>query len=121
MIGVAMSGFEKEWTVESALEILHHPTVDSRIWAEAVEWLLVYGPPEIQEMLSQASSFAANKEFPDLKPQGFTDKGELVYSIAELARALEISEEEAAEMIAEKQRKHGVRQIYDSRDSRKIQ
>lgn len=116
-----MTDFKQEWTVESAMEILQHPTVDSKIWAEAVEWLLLFGPPEIQKMLKEASNYATSKEFPDLKPDGFSEDGELVYSVAEVARALNISEEEAAEIIAEKQQKHGVQHLYDKNDPKKIQ
>ena len=116
-----MTDSKQEWTVESAMEILQHPTVDSKIWAEAVEWLLLYGPPELKEMLNEASSYASNKEFPGLKPEGFSENGELVYSVAEVAKALDISEEEAAQIIAEKQEKHGVQQFFDKNSSKKIQ
>ncbi|GAB4342407.1 MAG: hypothetical protein Kow0089_17450 [Desulfobulbaceae bacterium] len=116
-----MDDFEKEWTLESALEVLRHPTVDSRIWAEAVEWLLVYGPPDIREKLLEASGYATSREFPDLRPQGFTSDGEPVYSVAEVAKALGISEEEAAEIIAEKQARHGKRHLFDPRETRKVQ
>ena len=103
------------------MEILAHPTVDSKIWAEAVEWLLLHGPPEIPEMLQQASGYAAGREFPGLKAQGFTSEGDPVYSVADLAAALGISEEEAAEIIAEKQHKHGVRQFFEEQETRKVQ
>ena len=116
-----MTEFKQEWTVESAMEILQHPTVDSKIWAEAVEWLLLYGPPEIQEILKAASSYATTKEFPDLKPQGFDEKGDPVYSVSEVAKALDISEEEAAEVIADKQQKHGVQQLLSDKDTKKVQ
>ena len=116
-----MTEFKQEWTVESAMQILRHPTVDSRIWAEAVEWLLMYGPPEIREKLSEAAGYATGKEFPDLKPQGFTGEGEQVYVVAEVARALGISETEAAEILAGKQEKHGVQQLFDRQDTRKVQ
>ena len=116
-----MTEFKEEWTVESAMEIVQHPTVDSRIWAEAVEWLLLYGPPEIREMLKGASGYAAGKEFPDLKAQGFTAEGDIVYSIAEIAKVLGISEEEAADMIAEKEMKHGMLHRLDEQDSKKVQ
>ena len=116
-----MTEFKKEWNVESAMEIVQHPTVDSRIWAEAVEWLLLYGPPEIQEMLSGASSYATGREFPELKPQGFAGDGELVYSVGDIAQALGISEEEAAEIIADKQQKHGVQQLFDKQSTKKMQ
>ncbi|MDW7773820.1 MAG: hypothetical protein SCH71_13115 [Desulfobulbaceae bacterium] len=116
-----MSEFKQEWTVESAMEILGHPTVDSRIWAEAVEWLLLYGPPEIQEILKQASSHAIGVEFPDLKPKSFTESGDPVYSIAEVAEQLGISEEEAAEVIARKEEKHGILHRVDEQNTRKMQ
>ena len=116
-----MTEFKKEWNVESAMEILQHPTVDSKIWAEAVEWLLLYGPPEIKEKLSEASSYATGQELPELKPQGFAGNGELVYSVDEIARALDISEEEAAKIIAEKQQKHGVQQLFNTKNTKKMQ
>jgi hypothetical protein len=78
VIEADMTEFKKEWTLENAMEILQHPTVDSKIWAEAVEWLLLYGPPEVKEKLSEASGYATGKEFPDLKPEGFVGDGELV-------------------------------------------
>ena len=116
-----MTDFKKEWTVESAMEILKHPTVDSKIWAEAVEWLMLYGPPEIREMLKAASGYATNEEFPDLTPQGFNEKGELVYSVEEVARALNISAEEAAEIITKKQQKHGEQHFFSDTDTKKMQ
>ena len=116
-----MTEFKKEWNVESAMEILQHPTVESKIWAEAVEWLLLYGPAEMKEMLTGASSYATDKEFPELKPQGFAGDGELVYSVGEIAQALGISEDEAAEIIAAKQQKHGVQQLFTTKNTKKMQ
>ena len=116
-----MTEFKKEWNVESAMEIVQHPTVDSKIWAEAVEWLLLYGPPEIKERLTEASSYATGKEFPELKPQGFAGDGELVYSVGEVAQALGISEEEAAEIITEKQQKHGIQHLLNKKSTKKMQ
>lgn len=116
-----MSDFKQEWTVESAMEILGHPTVDSKIWADAVEWLILHGPPEIQEMLKQASGYATHMEFPQLKPEGYTEDGEPIYSVSEIARALNIAEDEAAELIAEKERKHGVLHRYGTQGARKVQ
>ncbi|NOQ45323.1 MAG: hypothetical protein GQ559_01390 [Desulfobulbaceae bacterium] len=116
-----MTEFKKEWTVESAMEIMQHPTVDSKIWAEAVEWLLLYGPPEVQELLSQSSGHATRESFPDLKPEGFTKDGEPCYNIAAIAKSLGISEEEAAGMVAEKEAKHGIRQLYEEQETTKLQ
>ena len=116
-----MSDFKQEWTLESAMEILQHPTVDSKIWAEAVEWLMLYGPPEVSEMLKAASGYATSKEFPDLKPQGFDENGDPVYSVSEVAKTLQISEEEAAEIIAAKQEKHGIQQFYSKMETKKVQ
>jgi len=111
----------EDWTEQSAMEILQHPTVDSKVWAEAVEWLLLYGPPHIRELLQQASGHATRESFPDLQPIGFTPEGEPCYNIADLARSLGISEEEAAEMIAEKERAHGIRQLFAEEETTKLQ
>ncbi|RUM35857.1 MAG: hypothetical protein DSY57_06430 [Desulfobulbus sp.] len=116
-----MSVQQDQWTVETAMEIMQHPTVDSKIWAEAVEWLMLYGPPEIQELLRQASGHATKESFPELAPTAFTADGEPCYNVADLAQALHISEEEAAEMIAEKERQHGIRQLFDEQETTRLQ
>ena len=51
-----MIPFAEQWTVESAMRIVQHPTVDSELWASAVEWLLLHGPPEIRELLAHPCS-----------------------------------------------------------------
>ena len=100
--------FQHQWTVESAMEILQHPTVDSAIWAEAVEWLLLYGPPEIKTMLQEASGQATQTSFPELKAQRYTPDGSPCYDLEDLARSLGISAEEARAQLAEKERQHGI-------------
>ncbi|NLX17655.1 MAG: hypothetical protein GXY53_00020 [Desulfobulbus sp.] len=116
-----MTTFKSEWTVESAMEILAHPTVDSEIWASAVEWLLIYGSPEIRALLQQASSHATKEQFPDLRPQRFGPEGEPCYTIADLAKHLGIPEEEAAAQLLEKEMKHGVRHGYTEDDTTSLQ
>ena len=116
-----MTDFKNEWTLDSALEILGHPAVDSKIWADAVEWLMLHGPPEIQDLLKQASGHATHKEFPELKSEGFTADGEPVYIISELAASLGISEAEARELIAQKGKKHGVLHRYAEQATKKVQ
>ncbi len=116
-----MTDFKEQWTLEAALEILRHPTVDSRTWADAVEWLLLYGPPEIQQLLQEASGHATRESFPDLRPTGFTPDGQPCYDIGDIARSLNISEEEAARMVAEKEMRHGMRQLFDRDETHKIQ
>ena len=116
-----MDTFAQEWTLESALAVLNHPTVDSKLWAEAVEWLLVYGPPEVRELLTAASGHATRASFPELKPQGYGPDGSPCYDIAELASSLGISEEEAREQLAAKEEKHGVRHGFDEEDTTGLQ
>lgn len=113
--------FKQEWNLETALEILQHPTVDSQIWAEAVEWLLIYGPPEIKELLTQASGHAAAASFPELEPLGYDRDGNPCYSLSQLAEALGISEEEAAATLAEKEEKHGMRHTLEGEDISTLQ
>ncbi len=116
-----MVTFKKEWSLETAMEILQHPTVDSEIWAEAVEWLLIYGPPEIQDLLQQASGHATGKSFPRLQPEGYTQEGVACYSVSDVAASLDIPEEEAAKIIAEKEKKHGVQHLFDQVETNKLQ
>lgn len=112
-----MPSFEQQWTLETALQILKHPTVDSAVWAEAVEWLLVYGPPELRDLLVQASSQATGASFPQLKAERYAPDGSPYYEIAELADALGISEEEARAQLMEKEHRHGVRHGFDEEDT----
>lgn len=94
--------FKDEWDLESALKVLQHPTVDAQLWAEAVEWLLRYGPPSIQKILLEASHTATEMQFPELKPSHYSADGLPVYDTAKLADILGITEEEVQEIIARK-------------------
>ena len=116
-----MDSFAQEWTLESALAVLEHPTVDSKLWAEAVEWLLVYGPPEVRELLTAASGHATRASFPELKPQGYGPDGSPCYNIGDLARSLGISEEEARRQLAEKEARHGVQHGIDDEATTTLQ
>ena len=103
------------------MEILQHPTVDSKIWAEAVEWLMILGPPDIQELLQQASGHATQESFPELKPQGYAPDGTPCYDITHLAQTLGISEEEARAKLEEMEEKHGVRHGFDGQETTGLQ
>jgi len=116
-----MDDFKNEWSLEMALEVVQHKTVDSDLWTDAVKWLFLYGPPGIKELLGQASDVAVHQCFPDLKPAGFTTDGQPCYSIADLATSLGISEEEALEKLAELEDEHGSQQVFDDKRSYKIQ
>lgn len=70
-----MTAFRNEWDLSMALQVLHSETVDSKIWAEAVKWLFLFGPPAIREKISQASSMATGEFFPELSPVGYTEQG----------------------------------------------
>ena len=94
--------FKDLWDLESALKVLQHPTVDAQLWAEAVEWLLRYGPPEIQKVLLEASNTATEIQFPELKPSHYTLDGQPIYDTAALAEILGMSEENVREIIARK-------------------
>lgn len=113
--------FQHQWTVASAMEILQHPTVDSELWAEAVEWLLLYGPPEIKGLLQEASGQATQASFPELKAQRYAPDGSPCYDITELARSLGISEEEAQTQLKEKEIKHGVQHGFSEEDTTRLQ
>ncbi len=94
---------KEQWTLSNALKILQHPTVDAKTWAEAVAWLLRYGPKSIRDILLDASSEATLTQFADLEPTGYSIEGRPFYDATALAAMLDISEEEAAQHLAEKE------------------
>lgn len=106
-----------EWTLEIALQILQNPTVDSKLWAEAAEWLLRYGPPSIQNILLQASQTATELQFPELRPSHYTSDGMPIYDMARLADTLGVSEEEVQQIIA---RKGLANELLDFRDDTEV-
>jgi hypothetical protein len=91
------------WDLETAMKVLEHDSVDSKLWAEAVEWLMIYGPPEIRRLLLDASLSATTRSFPELKPCSFTDDGQPIYDVQALARSLGITEQEVQKILAEKE------------------
>jgi hypothetical protein len=109
--------FKDHWTLENALKVLQHQTVDAKLWAEAVEWLLLYGPPDIQALLLHASGIATQECFPDLKTERCTEEGQPCYDIAAIARALGIDREDAYKTIAEKEMAHQLRHFIEPDDT----
>jgi len=113
--------FKDTWTLDNALHILKHPTVDSKLWADAVEWLVLFGPPEIKKLLLASSGHAIGACFPDLKIKSYSADGEPCYEIADLARSLGIDIQEAQEILLEKEKSHGRQHGFMSTDTTKIQ
>lgn len=109
--GVYLMNFKDQWNLETALKILQHQTVDSKLWAEAVEWLMLFGPPEVKELLLRASGIATETYFPELQPVSRGPGGEPLYDVAALARVLGIAEDEAREIIRKKEREHQIQHI----------
>ena len=116
-----MNSLKDQWNLEMALQVMQNQTVDSKTWADAVKWLLLYGPPEIREMISQASSMATENFFPELTPIGYTDEGQPLYDVQALAKSLGISEEEAMDKIAELEKEYGIKNIFAEQEARKLQ
>jgi len=103
------------------MEVLVHRTVDSHLWADAVKWLLLYGPPPLREMLEQAASVATAAYFPDLVPTGFNDQGQPCYDVEDLARALRMSSEEATDLLGNMEEEYGEPLVFDKSDTHEIQ
>ncbi|MEW6501311.1 MAG: hypothetical protein ACOY8P_02605 [Thermodesulfobacteriota bacterium] len=96
-----MTDFKHEWDTAMALEVLQSPNVDGATWAEAVKWLLFYGPPELRALINAASHFATSEHFPELMPTGYDETGTPCYDRQELAAAVGVSEEKLAQRLAE--------------------
>lgn len=108
------------WDLESAIKVLAHDSVDSKLWAEAVEWLILYGPPEIRQLLIDASTTATNSSFPNLKPTHYTSDGQACYDIGELAKSLGIEEEEAKKILQKKEEEHQLLQFFDNDETNTV-
>jgi len=100
--------FKALWDLESAMKVVASETVESKLWAEAVEWLILNGPPEIKEFLLDASSSATVKSFPDLEPSYFTQDGKPCYKVQDLAKTLKIPEADVRAILHEKSREHDI-------------
>jgi hypothetical protein len=110
-----------QWTVETAMEVLQHTTVDSKLWAEAVEWLILFGPEEVRDLLLQSSGTATSECFPELRATGYAPDGQPCYNVAEIAKSLQISEKEAKDIIARKQEAHKMPHFIDEAETHKVQ
>lgn len=110
-----------EWDVESAMKVLQHQTVDAKLWAEAVEWLILYGSDEIREILLNSSGSATHECFPDLQAKGYAPDGQPCYSVEELAKNLYLSEEEARTILKEKEKAHKLHHFIDEEETMKVQ
>jgi hypothetical protein len=108
--------FKELWDLESAMKVLAHDTVDSKLWAEAVEWLIINGPPEIQQLLLSASNSATQTSFPGLEPSSYTMDGRPCYNITSLASTLGMSEEEVHRILQEKSREHQIDYLLEGDD-----
>lgn len=113
--------FKKSWTEETAMKILNHPTVDSKTWAEAVEWLMIHGSEEVKELLLRASGTATRSCFPDLHPDNYSKEGQPCYDIAALAKSLGVEEDEVRRILKDKEESHGIRHSLDDDETYKVQ
>ncbi|EKD38808.1 MAG: hypothetical protein ACD_75C00602G0009 [uncultured bacterium] len=109
--------FKDLWDVESAMKVLTHKTVDGKLWAEAVEWLILYGPAEIRQLLLDSSMIATTSSFPELRPSRFTPDGQPCYTIGDLAKALHMDEKEARDLLRQKEAEHEIQHFFDETGS----
>ena len=112
---------QEDWDLESAMEVVMSPTVDSRLWAEAVEWLMLHGPAWAREAIDNASMTATCNCLPGLKPSGMNREGEICYRIEDLARALGVPEEEIGEKVSRLQFERGRQLIFPEDDTAGVQ
>ena len=113
--------FKKSWTEENAMKVLQHPTVDSKLWAEAVEWLMLHGSENMKSLLLKASGDATRRCFPEMQAEGCTQDGRPCYDISVLARSLGANEEEIRRILLEKEKAHGTRHSVDPSEVCKVQ
>lgn len=103
------------WTIITAMEVLADSEADAKLWADAVEWLMIYGPPEVKEILQDASNDATTASFPALIPSHYSDNGTPCYDIKCLAKELAISEDEVRSIIDQKEKNHSLYSIINGK------
>jgi len=116
-----VTSFREEWNLEMALDVLLSASIESKTWSEAAKWILLYGPPELQEIMRQAAGIATKSCFPQLEPESYTDVGEPCYDVAKVADVLGVSRQEALEKMAEMEFEHGIQHLFDVSETNKIQ
>ncbi len=67
-----MLTFKEQWNMEMALDVLKSQNVESATWSEAAKWIMLYGPPKLQEVMRQASNIATKSCFPKLEVERYT-------------------------------------------------
>ena len=108
-----MEDYEAQWNLEMALAVLGSENVDGELWAEAVKWLLLYGPPELRALLTEASAGTFAQAFPGVQVLGHGDTGQPYYALSDLAEALGVPLEAAAERLLELQATLGVELLVE--------
>ena len=103
-----------------ALDVLKNKNVDGKTWSDAAKWILLYGPPELQHIIKQASIIALSSCFPQLKPESYTESGELCYDITQIAESLGISEEDVLQRLTKMEADLGMQHLHDSLETDKI-
>jgi hypothetical protein len=116
-----MISFKKQWNLEMALDVLKNKSVDSNTWSDAAKWILLYGPPELQHIMKQASNIAMNSCFPELEPERYTESGEPCYHLEKIAAALGVTRQEALKKMAELEFELGIQNLYDVSETENIQ
>ena len=116
-----MTNFKEQWNLEMALDVLKSQNVESATWSEAAKWIMLYGPPKLQEVMRQASNIATKSCFPKLEPKRYTGFGDPCYDIEKIAEALGITKQEALEKMAEMEYEQGIQHLFDESDTENIQ
>ncbi len=112
--------FKEQWDLDTALKIVQNKTVDSELWAEAVEWLLLYGPPEVVSILLQASGHATGEVFPELMAENDTRDGQATYDVARLAKSLGLNEKEIRSALYGREKSDKLVHFFDDNGSKTV-
>lgn len=113
--------FKDQWNMEMAMQVLVSDSVDSTTWAEAVKWLILYGPLELQKVLLDASGQATRAFFPELKPSAFSRDGEPLYRMDHIAEALGVNPDSMKENLENSLSETGAVLLHAEEDTFKIQ
>jgi hypothetical protein len=116
-----MVSFKEQWNLDMALDVLKSKSIDSKTWADAAKWILLYGPSALQHIMQEASGLAISSCYPQLEAERYTESGEPCYAIEKIAEILGMSKRETLQKMAELESEHDIRNLYESSETENIQ
>ncbi|MEW6221627.1 MAG: hypothetical protein AB1634_19135 [Thermodesulfobacteriota bacterium] len=112
-----MSGFKDAYDLEMALAVVGSESVAWDTWVEAAKWLLLFGPDDLRQILTDSAGLSFQECFPSLKPVAYSEDGQPCYHLGQLAEVLGVDPAEAEQVLAETEWAADMRLLFTGDDT----